>query len=130
MKIAIRPAVYEVDIPLIRATVPVGSQKAVLSSIEAAIRTLPKREPLKHNLRGLYKCKFSSGMSAGEDDMRIAVFLNEETDTAEVWAVGFRDAYLPTDFYRLLRERLKVERGLGTPGARLIGKTTTRRRKR
>ena len=71
-----------------------------------------------------------SGMSAGEDDMRIAVFLNEETDTAEVWAVGFRDAYLPTDFYRLLRERLKVERGLGTPGARLIGKTTTRRRKR
>ncbi len=83
-------------------------------------------EPLYHDLQGLYKCRFGSGLRPGEEDMRLAVFLDNETDTAVIWAVGFRDAYLPTDFYRLLRQRVEVERDLGTPGSALVGKTSRR----
>ena len=88
------------------------------------------RQGLRHGLQGLFKCKFSSGLHGEEEDMRLAVLLDDETDTAVVWAVGFRDAYLPTDFYKLLALRVDVERALGTRGATLVGKAPRRGRKR
>lgn len=133
MKIDILPAVRSVDWPMILAHVPAASQRRVFDAIAAAMSTLPAdanaREELRYGLRGLYKCKFSSGLG-DEKDMRLAVFLDEETDTAILWAVGFRDAYLPTDFYQMLSRRVTVERGLGTREARLIGRAPKRGRKR
>ncbi len=130
MNLAFLPAINVVDIPMIRQRVPMAARDTVFTSIAGAMRTLPldptKRVPLHHDLQGLYKCRFGSGLRPGEEDMQLAVFLDNETDTAVIWAVGFRDAYLPTDFYRLLRQRVEVERDLGTPGSALVGKTSRR----
>jgi hypothetical protein len=131
MKIDILPAVRSVDWPTILTRVPDASHQRVFDAIAAAMSALPvdanAREELQHGLRGLYKCKFSSGLEGDEKDMRLAVFLDEETDTAVVWAVGFRDAYLPTDFYQMLSRRVTVERGLGTRGSSLVGKAPNKR---
>lgn len=132
MKIALLPVVTAVDIPTIRQRVPEDARGAVFASIASAMRTLPllptRREPLGDKLRGLFKCRFASGLLPGTDDMRLAVFLDDKTDTAVIWAVGFRDAHLPTDFYRGLRQRVVLEGTLGTRGSTLIGKAVRRRR--
>ena len=56
--------------------------------------------------------------------------MDAETDTTVVWAVGFRDAYLPTDFYKQLHRRVEVERSLGTSGGTLIGRKRIKLRMR
>lgn len=105
----------------------------VLAAIEEAIRTLPldpsRRQPLEGNLAGLFKCKFSSGMLPGEQDMRLAILVDEGAGTVQVWAAGFRDASLSRDFYDAVQERVVVERGLGNEAARHIGDRDRRRRR-
>ena len=132
MNIAFLPVVNAVDIPTIRRRVPEDARGTVVESMVAAMRTLPldpaRREPLQRDLRGLFKCRLASGLLPGTEDMRLAVFLDEETDTAVIWGVGFRDAHLPTDFYLRLRQRAVLERTLGTRGSALIGKAPGRRR--
>ncbi len=60
--------------------------------------------------------------------MRPAVFADEDADAMIIWTVGFRDAYLPTDFDRPLRLRRQSERNLGTSGAFRIGRPDVWRR--
>lgn len=130
MNIAFLPVINAVDVPTIRERVPAASRTTVFTAIAAAMRTLPldpaSREPLRGDLQGLFKCRFASGLLPGTDDMRLAVLLDDATDTAVIWAVGFRDAHLPTDFYRRLRQRVVIERGLSTGGSSLIGKPSRR----
>lgn len=132
MNIALLPVVKTVDTPTIRQRVPLQARDLVFAAIETAMRTLPlnpeKRVPLRDNLQGPYKCRFPSGLVSGNEDMRLAVYLDAETDTAVIWAIGFRDAYQPTDFYRLLRQRIQVEKDLGNPIALVVGKPVRRRR--
>lgn len=128
------PAIDLVDIPTIRQRVPRASRQRVLDTIIEAMRTVPldptRLEPLQRELTGLYKCPFSSGLHQDEEDMRLAVFVDPDSETVVVWAVGFRDAYLPTDFYKLLRQRLQAERSVGTPGAFRIGRRIRVKRRR
>lgn len=76
----------------------------VLEAITDAMRTLPldatARQPLHHDLEGLFKCRFAFGLQPGVDDMRMAVFLNDETDTAVIWAVDFEMPIFPRTFTR------------------------------
>lgn len=126
MTVTLLPAIYLIDIPMIRQRVPEPTRAQVLDAILQAMYTLPtdpsQRTPLLRDLQGLYKCRFSSGLQPGAEDMRLAVFADEDADAMIIWAIGFRDAYLPTDFYRLLRLRLQSERNLGTSGAFRIGR--------
>lgn len=133
MNLTLLPVVINVDIPAIRSRVPETARDAVLNAIEAKIRSVPLNiahlKPLDGNLKGLYKVPFSSGLQPGVNDMRLAVFLDADTDTAVVWSVGFRDAYQSTDFYRRLKDRVVVERSLGTQGATAIGSPRRRRQR-
>ena len=70
--------------------------------------------------------------------MRLVVYVGADTGSVVIWAVGFRDPYLPTDCYNLLhpsasfcillRRRIPSERHLGTVGAFRIGKVRRRPR--
>lgn len=109
-----RPSL-NIDLLIIKGRVAQDAQGAVRAAIDAAIARLETSSiegyaPLDAPLERYRRLKFASGLLGVFEEMRLAFEYDEATDTAIVWAVGFRDAGSPHDFYRGLGQRDRLRR--------------------
>lgn len=115
MKVEFDGPSLNIDLLIIKGRVTQAAQGAVRAAIDAAITRLEASSiegfaPLDPPLERYRRLKFASGLAGAFEEMRLAFAYDEATDTAMVWAVGFRDAGSSRDFYRGLGQRDRLRR--------------------